>query len=273
MMNSTSITGIVPPIRSVQAEREHGFLAATFCPIPVGDSPSSKRMYDVLNFGCIPVVLSDDLVWAYSRQTGGPLNHSEFSIQMPQSLVHFTAQRSLRRFFSKRERLGVLPSGTLLYDLLEQAVTGTNSGTGTSTGTSTLPVLANSAATAGAVGAPTTGFVNPVVEILRRIPANDIRLLQEGVARAAPHFRYYEMNNSMRTIPTSTHVFPGGGAMEMLSRQLEARKAYGIEKLKGKCQTERFRSGHKYVSRYECDTSKQDALVRRRRNRLLTQLH
>ena len=30
-------------------KREEGFQSAVFCPIPIGDSPSSKRMYDVLN--------------------------------------------------------------------------------------------------------------------------------------------------------------------------------------------------------------------------------
>ena len=30
-------------------KREAGFQSALFCPVPIGDSPSSKRMYDVLN--------------------------------------------------------------------------------------------------------------------------------------------------------------------------------------------------------------------------------
>lgn len=30
-------------------KREFGFQSSVFCPIPVGDSPSSKRMYDVMN--------------------------------------------------------------------------------------------------------------------------------------------------------------------------------------------------------------------------------
>ena len=30
-------------------KREEGFLTARYCPIPVGDSPSSKRMYDVMH--------------------------------------------------------------------------------------------------------------------------------------------------------------------------------------------------------------------------------
>lgn len=37
-------------------KREEGFQSAIFCPIPIGDSPSSKRMYDVIN-----VSLSSDL--------------------------------------------------------------------------------------------------------------------------------------------------------------------------------------------------------------------
>ena len=30
-------------------KREAGFQSAFFCPVPIGDSPSSKRMYDVMN--------------------------------------------------------------------------------------------------------------------------------------------------------------------------------------------------------------------------------
>ncbi len=67
-------------------KRENGFLQAIFCPIPIGDSPSSKRQYDVMIFGCIPVVLSDDLVWAFEELTGGPLKESNFSIRFPQNV-------------------------------------------------------------------------------------------------------------------------------------------------------------------------------------------
>jgi hypothetical protein len=43
-------------------------------------------MYDVMNFGCIPVVLSDDLVWAFSIETGGYFNTSSFAIHLPQKV-------------------------------------------------------------------------------------------------------------------------------------------------------------------------------------------
>ena len=78
-------------------------------------------MYDVLNFGCIPVVLSDELVWAVSNGTGGPLYPSAFAVTLPQSVVQYSAARSLSRYAARRRDLGVLPSGVLLYDLLQRA--------------------------------------------------------------------------------------------------------------------------------------------------------
>lgn len=63
-----------------------GYQNALYCPVPVGDSPSSKRMYDAMNMGCVPVVLSDDIVWAYSTSTGGLLDPKYFSISLPQKV-------------------------------------------------------------------------------------------------------------------------------------------------------------------------------------------
>ena len=44
-----------------------------------------------MQFGCIPVILSDDLVWAYSSSAGGSLEPSKFSIQLPQRIVQKSA--------------------------------------------------------------------------------------------------------------------------------------------------------------------------------------
>lgn len=41
-------------------KREEGFQSAVFCPIPIGDSPSSKRMYDVMNVSSCLYVLCVD---------------------------------------------------------------------------------------------------------------------------------------------------------------------------------------------------------------------
>lgn len=32
-----------------------------FCPVPHGDGPASKRMYDTLKAGCVPIVLTDEI--------------------------------------------------------------------------------------------------------------------------------------------------------------------------------------------------------------------
>ena len=41
---------------------------ADFCPCPEGDSPSAKRQYDAVIAGCVPVVASDDALWAFSNE-------------------------------------------------------------------------------------------------------------------------------------------------------------------------------------------------------------
>eukprot|EP01034_Spumella_vulgaris_P033223 gene33223-40994_t len=123
-------------------KREAGFQSAAFCPVPVGDSPSSKRMYDVMNFGCIPVILSDDLLWAYTtshpmhsapslnndsveslHDTSDPLriNVTEFSLHLPQNIVQKTATHMLAHNVKGEGDVNfgrLLPSGTSLYRLL-----------------------------------------------------------------------------------------------------------------------------------------------------------
>jgi hypothetical protein len=45
-----------------------GMRSATFCPCPGGDSPSAKRMFDAVNAGCIPIILSHDYVWPFTKE-------------------------------------------------------------------------------------------------------------------------------------------------------------------------------------------------------------
>ena len=56
--------------------REQAYRSSIFCPIPIGDSPSSKRQYDVMHFGCIPVILSDDLLYAFTNQVANSCSSS-----------------------------------------------------------------------------------------------------------------------------------------------------------------------------------------------------
>jgi Exostosin family len=229
VMESATLPGVLPHVKSIQAEREHGFRAATFCPVPVGDSPSSKRMYDVMNFGCIPVVLSDDLLWAFSQQSGGPLDHTSFSIQMPQAVVQFSAGKLLMKYNTTKSLLGMLPDGEHIYDLLEASHMAGGS-------------------LQGAVR------VNALVQILQKVSSKNIEILRTGVEAAAPHYRYYLMNSSMKTIPTAEHRFPTGGAIDMLALQLSQIKAIGTDNIRTQCIKERGQK-HKYLDHYPCDES------------------
>lgn len=229
MVNSSKLPGVVPRVKSSQADREHGFLAAKFCPIPVGDSPSSKRMYDVLNFGCIPVVLSDDLVWAYTKETGGPLDKAAFSLQIPQATVQFPIDALIRKYSSTPEVFGYLPTGDSVFDILKEA---------------------NASGGEYRNGV----YVNPVVRILERISQNNIEIMQAGVREAAPLYRFYKMREDMSEIPTATHAFPDGGATVSFGRLLEQRLSTGLDKIADRCLQEKH-AQHKYLSRYPCDTS------------------
>jgi len=62
---------------------------ATFCPCPAGDTPSAKRMFDAIQAGCIPVVLSQDYVWPLTQEFyHGPTtvpfgNPQDFALRVP----------------------------------------------------------------------------------------------------------------------------------------------------------------------------------------------
>ena len=228
--NSTGMKGIVQKRTLNMARRESGFSSSTFCPVPIGDSPSSKRMYDVLNFGCIPVILSDDLVWAFSNFSGGSLDPSMFSIQLPQSVVQYSAQYLLKKY--SKIQFGILPkSGTSFRDLLSDSLV---SG-----------------------GEYIEGkYVNPLIQILLRIPYEDILFLRENVRNVAPLFRYYRMK-AMNRIPIAHHMLPDGEAISELARLLDQRKSYGVARIEAACKAERERKNHKYLNRYPCDNGKQ----------------
>ncbi len=63
----------------------HAFRHATFCPCPGGDTPNSKRYFDAVLAGCIPLILSRDFVWPYSADIPGSrvlVQEDEFSIRL-----------------------------------------------------------------------------------------------------------------------------------------------------------------------------------------------
>ena len=54
-------------------------------------------------------------------------------------------------------------------------------------------------------------------------------------------------------IPTSIHLMPDGGAIDILAQVLSLRKKRGIAQVHKSCQAERIKPGHKYVGNYPCE--------------------
>lgn len=266
-------------IQRGQRKREEGLQSGTFCPIPVGDSPSSKRMYDTLNFGCIPVILSDDVLWAYNIQSGGPLDPSLFSIQLPQSIVLKTATFILEKIKDNYDLINynkTLPSGQSFLDILinvsEEEKLGLNK---TYMGGRRLNdiytrELIDSVQCAERrflklngkknneqppIGSIPEGEVNTLIRVLRKISKKDIKSLQRNVGIFGRHFQFYSMNESLSSdFPLiATKTFPTGGGIKMLEKLLKQRKQKGITLIGEKCQEERYKPGHKYLGKFPCE--------------------
>lgn len=52
-----------------------------FCPVPHGDAPASKRLYDSFRTGCIPIIMADEIRLPFENVF---LKYNEFITQIPQ---------------------------------------------------------------------------------------------------------------------------------------------------------------------------------------------
>ena len=74
-----------------QSPETHSFadtealLSSVFCPSPVGDTWTSKRLFTVILALCIPIIVSDHVQLPYERVG---LNWSAFSLQVPERDIH-----------------------------------------------------------------------------------------------------------------------------------------------------------------------------------------
>jgi hypothetical protein len=61
-----------------------GMRLSNVCPCPGGDSPSAKRHFDSILAGCIPLILSHDFVWPYTKEFDPDMNldPNAFSIRL-----------------------------------------------------------------------------------------------------------------------------------------------------------------------------------------------
>jgi hypothetical protein len=222
-------------------------------------------------------------VWAYSTDTGGSLDPSTFSIQLPQSVILRSAEGVLAKYDAslpavvngKAEVGGAahylmndgkaLPSGVTVLSLLreiaaeDKAAAASNSSAhadGTEAGQARSrrllvdltpeesSLLANSnrrllkGAQAAAVPGANSASSNTLIRLLHKITTQDVAALQQGVQRVATYFQFYAPDADMRTdvTPPAVHMFPNGGAMQMLEQQLILQKRKGSADIGRRCQ-------------------------------------
>lgn len=73
---------------------------STFCLVPEGDTPSSRRLFDAMVAGCIPVFLS----WGYDKPFENMLDYDSFSFTLNSKLwLHGQAQSQIDELYAMSE--------------------------------------------------------------------------------------------------------------------------------------------------------------------------
>jgi Exostosin family len=178
----------------------HGMRISTFCPAPGGDSPSSKRMFDCLHAGSIPVVLSHDFVWPFTGE-----------------------------FDSGRTEMKAL-EGNRSTDGSGSAVLSPRD----------FSIRLNASDYVSASLDPKTcrplNASRPSLEShLESVSDAEIRRLQAGVRHMSDRYSWYRRRDDLPDHPLQARLLPDGGAAHRLVKMLEVR-ATGT--LWGECQEE-----------------------------------
>jgi Exostosin family len=177
----------------------HGMHISTFCPAPGGDSPSSKRMFDCLHAGSIPVVLSHDFVWPFTGEVdGGRTEALEGNSSTDESRSAVLSPRD----FSMRLNASDYSSAALDPKTCHKL-------------NASRPSLEShlESATSDA----------------------EIRRLQAGVRRMSDLYSWYRRRDDLPDHPLQARMLPDGGAAHRLVKMLEVR-ATGV--LWTECQEE-----------------------------------
>ena len=76
------------------------------------DSPSNHTFPTISRQQPPPQQQQQRQLACFSRQTGGPLDHTSFSLQLPQAAVQLPPSMLLDRYKDNRGAFGTLPTGT-----------------------------------------------------------------------------------------------------------------------------------------------------------------
>ena len=100
---------------------------------------------------------------------------------------------------------------------------------------------------------------NPLIRLLLKISATDIRKLRDQGLNMSYYYRFYEFNTTLTrsSLPlTASHTFPSGGAIQQLDYFLSNRKKIGVVDVMKKCEAEKSSIKHKYIGNYPCQKNR-----------------
>jgi hypothetical protein len=182
-----------------------GYRQATFCPCPGGDSPSAKRMFDALLAGCIPVVLSHDFVWPFTKEfdrsaTGNSSAVTSISGEIGSTTMLFGEDNGSGKIdvlvpndFSIRLQVSDHIEPKFTEKLCQRISKG---------------VAANQ---------------TDLQSMLDSVPTEELLRLKQGVRRAAYAYSYYKKRQDLPDNPMKEGILPDGGAAHILVRALGER--------------------------------------------------
>lgn len=187
-------------------------------------------------YGCIPIVLSDDLVWAYSSAAGGMLDPSLFSIHLPQSIVLKTAAYLIEHQVTEPKDINggaLLPTSgesSSLFDLLKklaleelldghlnettsalsrrqliERMTASGQRANITSGRQSnrskqqpKTIMSNRQNRKDSGTTVTIGRTNTLIRLLQSIAPADIEALQRGVRNVSQYYQFYAVNASLK---------------------------------------------------------------------------
>jgi hypothetical protein len=147
--------------------------------------------------------------------------------------VQTSAKMLLQEYRS--ESFSVLPSGTSVYQLLQdiagEEVDETEEGHASAVSNNNKGNQAFTYTILDKAGRRT----NTLVRLLERISVEDWLVLHDVGLFTASSYRFYSLNSNMTAIPTSKHVFPDGGALQLLDFMLQRILQIGTGTVQSQC--------------------------------------
>merc|ERR1712187_132424 len=77
----------------------------TFCLVPRGDTPTSRRLFDAIGASCIPVIVAENISVPFTRV----VDWSKISVQLMESDIWNSPQETVQSVMSiDQERIGLM---------------------------------------------------------------------------------------------------------------------------------------------------------------------